>query len=69
MSQLAVTIRDAKRSVHGHTHGSVVEKLVAALSADPETIEELQVAVMRFVPPEGSSPFAHFRPGEDDEPV
>lgn len=68
MSELAVTIRDANRSVCGHAHGSVVDKLVAALSADPETIEELQVAVMRFVPTDESSPIAHFRPGEDDEP-
>ncbi len=68
MSELAVTIRDAKRAVCGRAHGSIVEKLVAALSADPETIEELQVAVMRFVPPDESSPIAHFRPGVDAEP-
>ena len=48
MSELTLTIRDAKRSVCGHVHGSVVDNLVAALSADPETIEELQVAVLRF---------------------
>ncbi len=68
MSELAVTIRDANRSVYGQVHGSVVDKLVAALSADPETIEELQAAVLRFVPPDESSPIAHFRRGEDDEP-
>ena len=68
MSELAVTIRDANGSVCGHVHGSVVDKLVAALSVDPETIEELQAAVMRFVPPDESSPIAHFRRGEDDEP-
>ena len=68
MSELVVTIRDANRSVCGHVHGRVVDKLVAALSADPETIEELQAAVMRFVPPDDSSPIAHFRRGEDDEP-
>ncbi len=68
MSELAVTIRDANRSVYGQVHGSVADKLVAALSADPETIEELQAAVLRFVPPDESSPIAHFRRGEDDEP-
>jgi hypothetical protein len=68
MSELAVTIRDADRSVCGKVRGSVVDKLVAALSADPETIAELQAAVMRFVPPDRSSPIANFHGGEDDEP-
>jgi hypothetical protein len=68
VSELTVTIRDADRSVCGRVHGSDVDKLVAALSADPETIAELQAAVMRFIPADQSSPIAHFRLGENDEP-
>jgi hypothetical protein len=33
MSELTVTIRDASRSVCGQVHGSVADKLVAALSS------------------------------------
>ncbi len=68
MSELSVTIQDTQRAVCGRAHGSDVERLVAALAAEPETIEELHTAAQRFYPPGGHSPIAWLLPGVDVEP-
>ncbi len=68
MSQVTMTIVDAQRAVSGRPHGSFLDEVVAALSADPETIEELEAAMARFVEPDGRSPFARWNDGIDDEP-
>ena len=69
MSEVTLVLLDADRAIHGTCHGSVAEAVNAALSADPETIEELEVAVGRFIRPgEGRGPFSHFRKGDDDRP-
>ena len=51
MSQMTVTILDGNRAIHSQPHGSFADVLVAALSAEPETIEELEAALERFVKP------------------
>jgi len=51
MSEVMLTIMDADHAIHGETHGSVADRVVAALSAEPETIEELEAAVARFIKP------------------
>ena len=48
MSELRLNILDPGRAICGTIHGSVADAAVAALSAEPETIEELQDAVARF---------------------
>lgn len=52
MSEVRQVIRDARRDVSGTWHGSMAERLVAALSAEPETIEELDAALARFIQPD-----------------
>jgi hypothetical protein len=68
MSQLRLVIRDAQRDISGDEHGSVAQAVVAALSAEPETIEELGLAMERFDAPPESGRFAHFRDDVDDRP-
>jgi hypothetical protein len=48
MSELRLVICDASRRIHETRHGSFADRLVAALSAEPETIEELDRAVRRY---------------------
>src|SRR4051812_30307283 len=50
MSEIMLNVRDARRSQHRTIHASRIDFLVAALSADPETIEELQAVLRRFLP-------------------
>ena len=69
MSEIKLTVRDSTRSVHGTVHGSRVDYLVAAMSADPETLEELQAALERFLPDESSwVSFNLWSSGIDTEP-
>lgn len=51
MSEVKFILRDARREVSSHWHGSCADRAVAALSADPVTIEELEVAIERFMNP------------------
>lgn len=68
MSYIRLTIADQTRTISGTVHGFFGDALVAALTAEPETIEELRLAVARFVKPEtDSSPFHGFRQGADFE--
>jgi len=41
MSEIKLILVDAERVVHGTIHGSIADRCVAALSAEPETIAEL----------------------------
>lgn len=68
MSEVKLVVRDARRSIYAHSHGGFADSVIAALSADPETIEELDVAVERFIAPSEWSYFHGFRNGIDDEP-
>lgn len=69
MSEIRINIIDAAQTISGTLHGSFGDVLVASLTAEPETIEELEAAVERFVVRESDwSVFRSFRKGEDFEP-
>lgn len=62
MSELKLNLVDAERVLHGTIHGSVADVCVAALSAEPETIAELEAALSRYIKPlDSCSHFASFR--------
>jgi hypothetical protein len=68
MSEVRLVLRDAERELSGIIHGSVVDRVVAALSAEPETIAELESALGRIERVAGGSTFGWFRAGSHDEP-
>src|SRR5215213_417722 len=69
MSEIRVTIIDKNQTISGAIHGIFGDCLVASLTAEPETIEELETAVQRFIPRESDwSVFRTFRKHEDFEP-
>lgn len=68
MSEVRLVIRDVQRAIYADRHGSFADSVIAALSADPETIEELDCALERFIAPSEWSFFRGFHPGEDDRP-
>lgn len=51
MSELKLVVCDQHDAWSGTMHGSEVERVIAALSADPETIDELSEAFVRFMRP------------------
>ncbi len=51
MSEIMLNLLDARRTIHGPVHGSMGERIIAALSAEPESIDEVQAALARFVRP------------------
>ena len=55
MSEVKLNLVDAERVLHGTIHGSVADYCVAALSAEPETISELEAALARYVKPPGAN--------------
>ncbi len=62
MSEIKLNLTDAQHTISGPIHGSVVDACVAALSAEPETISELEAALARYNKPAGDiSPFGWFR--------
>ena len=66
MSEINLNIIDEQHVRHGEIHGSVADAAVAALSAEPETIPELEAALTRFIKPFGpTSPFASFRTSKE----
>ncbi len=68
MSQLTMTIIDPSRAVHEQPHGSFADLVVAALSAEPQTLEELEAALARFVEPGRRDHFANWSGGVSEEP-
>jgi len=69
MSEVRLNIIDARCSIHGTLHGSVADAVIAALSAEPETIDELEVALGRFIKRLDSRRFFEsFSKGENFEP-
>lgn len=59
MSEIKLNLVDSQQIRVGTIHGSIGDACLAALSAEPETINELQLALERFQlePPDFSSPF------------
>ena len=68
MSYVRLNITDQTQTINDEVHGYFGDALVAALTAEPETVEELGLALARFIKPQGDwSPFAGFRKGENFE--
>jgi hypothetical protein len=62
MSEVKLNIIDAQNILTGTIHGSIADRCVAALSAEPETIAELEAALGRYIKTrEGERHFACFR--------
>ena len=61
MSEVKLNLIDAQTILCGTVHGSVADSTVAALSAEPETIAELEAALGRYVKLDEIGPFASFR--------
>jgi len=69
MSYIRLNIIDLHQTINGEAHGYFSDALVAALTAEPETVEELGAALARFIKPQSEgSPYAVFREGKDFEP-
>ena len=69
MSCVRFNISDRYQSVSGDIHGSFTEPLIAALTAEPETVVEYESALRRYVGSDlGSSPLQFFKRYEDLEP-
>lgn len=61
MSEIKLNLTDAQHIIHGAIHGSIADRAVAALSAEPETIAELEAALARYIKPVTTiGPFASF---------
>ena len=69
MSYVRFNISDRHNCVSGDLHGSMTDPLIATLSAEPETIDEFETALHRFVKSESDWPPLHgFHKHEDLEP-
>ena len=68
MSMLHVTVIDEQQAIWGAAHGSVAKRMVASLSEEPATIEELKTALARFEKPRDVSVFDLFYKGTCEEP-
>ena len=71
MSEVKLNLLDAERTLVGTVHGSIADACVAALTAEPETIVELEAALARYVKPvDQAGAFKSFRSGTeiDTEP-
>ena len=69
MSEVKLNLVDAHTILCGTIHGSVADSTVAALSAEPETIKELEVALSRYIKPGGSGEFASFQESSEIDPI
>jgi hypothetical protein len=62
MSEVKLNIIDAQNILTGTIHGSIADRCVAALSAEPETTAELEAALGRYIKPrDGERLFACLR--------
>lgn len=69
MSYVRFNISDRDTTIHGDLHGSMTDPLVAALTAEPETLAEFESALQRYVKSESDWPPLHgFLDNEDLEP-
>jgi hypothetical protein len=69
MSYIRLNITDQKQTIHTEVHGSFSDVILAALTAEPETIEELNWALERFTKfKEGLPILGGFTPHENFEP-
>jgi hypothetical protein len=69
MSEVRLVIREAVRDCSGVVHGSLADRAIAALSADPVTLAEVEAACVRFEKPSANlGLFANLSVGLRDEP-
>jgi hypothetical protein len=69
MSEIRLVIREARGDWSGTVPGSSADRAIAALSADPVTLTELEAACARFEKPiPNRSFFANLSAGFRDEP-
>ncbi len=69
MSEVRLVVRERERDWSGKIHGSCADRAVAALSADPVTLEDLELAVSRFAKPDADFRyFVNLSRGLCDEP-
>ena len=70
MSEVKLNLIDANNILVGTIHGSVADRCLAALSAEPETISELATALGRYLRPgDDHGPFAAFRSSSELDPI
>lgn len=68
MSVITLNLLDRYGARKGQVHAGLLESIVAALSAEPESIAELEAALTRFRKPvDERSVFSHFYEGECEE--
>jgi hypothetical protein len=69
MSEIRINILDASRAINGTLHGSLADAVLAGLSAEPETIEELEDSMARFAKPaDNGQRLAGFSSGVNEKP-
>ena len=69
MSEVRLLVREVERDWSGTIHGSCADAAVAALSADPTTLEELETAYGRYEKRRDDRRFlCNLSPGSCDEP-
>jgi hypothetical protein len=68
MSEVRLLIREADRCWSGTVHASVADMAVAALSADPITLAELEAACGRYARRTEGQRFLPLHPGDSAEP-
>src|SRR5687767_5395611 len=70
MSEVNLNLIDTHSILHGRIHGSIADAAVAALSAEPETIAELDNALTRYIKPiTADSMFASFHTSSEVDDV
>jgi hypothetical protein len=68
-NEVMVTVIDAGRAMHDVMPVSMVDVLLAALTAEPETLEELETAIARYDKPVSSQGFLkHLKEDVNDAP-
>lgn len=69
MSEIRLVVREGGQDWSGTVHGSMGDGAIAALSADPVTLAELEAAYARFARPTSNRLFlSNLRPGLCTEP-
>ena len=69
MSEVRLVVREEAGDWSGTIHASCADYAIAALSADPVTLEELEAAVARFAKPKPPARFfSNLSRGLGDEP-
>lgn len=68
MSEVRLVVREAACDWSGTIHGSCAERAIAALSADPVTLEELEAASARYAKRTSHPFFVNLRKYLDDAP-